>query len=89
MVKQLVSLVGIIVLFATMFTLLVYIWLLNSSTIFERRESPAPRRESPAPPPNRQPVQQSCLQPEGQQRFADGPWTIINFPLASSIIRMR
>jgi hypothetical protein len=81
-VKQLVSLVGIIVLFATMFTLLVYIWLLNSSTIFERRESPAP-------PPKQLPVQQSSLQPEGQQRFADGTWTIINFPLASSIIRMR
>jgi hypothetical protein len=39
-IKNLISLLSIIIIFAALFTLLVYIWLLNSSTIFERRESP-------------------------------------------------
>jgi hypothetical protein len=78
-IKNLISLVGIIILFAALFTLLVYIWLLNSSTIFERRESPAP--------PPQQPAQSSSL-PESPQRFAVGSWPIEHFPLASTIIWM-
>ena len=46
-IKNLISLLSIIILFVALLTLLVYIWLLNSSTIYERRE--------PTPPPVVQP----------------------------------
>jgi hypothetical protein len=41
-IKNLTSLLSIIILFAALFTLLVYIWLLNSNTIYERREPASP-----------------------------------------------
>ena len=41
-IKNLINLLSIIILFVTLFTLLVYIWLLNSSTIYERREPASP-----------------------------------------------
>ncbi|MFP6875062.1 MAG: hypothetical protein VCA55_16305 [Verrucomicrobiales bacterium] len=47
MIKNLISLLGIIILLASLFTLLVYIWLLNSSTIYERREPAAPPAVQP------------------------------------------
>lgn len=46
-IKNLISLLGIIILLASLFTLLVYIWLLNSSTIYERREPAAPPAVQP------------------------------------------
>ncbi len=47
MIKNLISLLSIIILFAALFTLLVYIWLLNSSTIYERREPASPPAVQP------------------------------------------
>lgn len=46
-IKNLISLLSIIILFATLLTLLVYIWLLNSSTIYERREPASPPAVQP------------------------------------------
>ncbi|MCP4847222.1 MAG: hypothetical protein GY899_04655 [Verrucomicrobiaceae bacterium] len=59
MIKNLISLLSIIIIFVAMFTLLVYIWLLNSSTIFERRE---PQPSTPSVKSSFQPTGQKDLQ---------------------------